>query len=202
MKEILKINKDFIDFRIKPYKQEAGVQIVIDAIIIIFVFVGLTSVGSPIYVQICISAVYISLEILLYYITLIRAITDRNKGELITERVRINKFRDDGAIAKNRVGESPLRFFYPKDASVERLKIEVIDELGEKKKLRTVMSFRRWLILATLERSYQIEWIDITYLKRSKIMIWVDIPESEYKKSSKKMQRRLEKEYRFINKLV
>ena len=202
MKEIIKINKDFIDFRIKPYKQEAGVQIVLDAILIIFVFVGSTLVGFPIYVPICISAVDFSLGILLYYITLIRAITDRNKGELITERVRINKSCDERTIAHNRAGESPLRFFYPKNESVSRHKIEVINELGEKKKLRAVMSFRRLLDLCTLKISYQIEWVDITYLKRSKILIWVDIPESEYKKSSKKMQRRLEKEYRFINKSV
>ena len=202
MAEMVKVNKDLIDFRIKPYKQEAEVQIVIDVSANIFVWVVLIFLNFPIYVPICISAVYFSLGILLYYITLIRAITDRNKGELITERVRINIFRDDGAIAKNRAGESPLRFFYPKNESVSRHKIEVINELGEKKKLRAVMSFRRLLTLCTLKRCYQIEWVDVTYLKSSKILIWVDIPESEYKKSSKKTQRRIQKEHRLINRLV
>ena len=191
-----------IDYRIRPYVQEAMIQVVMDVLIVLMLIV--ISVLAKFPLSICIPAVvlYMTLAVTLGYRVLILAQIDRHKKDVVTEIVTIKYFKEEMTwIAADRTGASYIRLFYPKNEKVGKKKITVIDEYGEKKKLRSVMSFKRVVDLMILGK-FQIECLEVMYLRRSKILLFVNPVDEIDKKLPKKTRKGIEKAIHYINRSI
>lgn len=191
-------NKKTVSFRIKPYVQEATLQIILDILIMAIISTVLVFAEFPLIA--CIAAVmgYFAIALILHYRVVIQAIIDKRKGDYITETVSINKFIHEYSFTGDRFGHGNIRFFYPKEMRVWKYKIDVINNYGDEKKLRSVMSFRRLLEFAVLDKQ-KIEHLQVTYLKRSKILIDVDLAEEIDKNTSRRNKAATKKAIHFIN---
>lgn len=192
------VNEKTISFRIEPYVKEATLQAGIDIIIMVLAATVLSVIKFPL--SICISIVtgYFAIALILHYRVVIQAIIDKRKGDYITETVSIKKFIDEYSFAGDSLGHSYIHFFYPKEMQVWKYKIKVISNHGEEKKLRSVMSCRRLIEFAVLDKQ-QIKHLQVTYLKRSKILIRVDLAEEIDKNTSRKKTPVTKKAIHFIN---
>lgn len=179
------VNEKTISFRLKPYIEEATLQIVLD-ILVVGVLLGVL-IFAKMSLLVCISIVmgYFSIALFFHYRTLIQAIMDKYKRDYTTEVVIIKSFNYEYSFAGDRFGHSYIRFFYPKDMQVCKYKIKIIGDSGEKKKLRSVMSLNRLLEFTMLDKQ-QIEYLQVTYLKRSKILLHVDLVDEPVKITGKK----------------
>ena len=187
-----------ISFRIKPYIQEATLQVVLDVIIIAIVLTVLIVANfSPL---VCISVVigYLVIVLTFHYKIVIQAIIDNRKKDYITEIIQVKKFSKEYSFSGDRLGHSNIHFFYPKDIQVSKYKIKVICNDGAAKELRSVMSFRRLLKFAVLDKQ-KIEYLQVTYLKRSKILIHINYAGDVDKIPSKRGKNIIEKSIHFIN---
>lgn len=192
------INEKIISFRIEPYIQEVTLQAVLDILVVAIVLTVMIFAEFP--VILCVSVVigYFAIALVLHYKVIIQAMTDKRKRDYITETVSVKSFINEFSFMGDRFGHSNIRYFYPKDMQVCRYKIKVLDNRGEEKKLRSVMSFRRSLQFAVLDKQ-QIDHLQVTYLKRSKILIHVEMPDEIDKISSSRKKNVVEKAIRFIN---
>lgn len=195
------VNKKKVSFRIVPYFQEAILQIILDIFIIVTISIIFTLLKFPIISLIFISVSYFAIVLFFHYRVIILALIDKRKGDYITETVSIKKFVDEFSFAGDRLGNSKIRFFYPKEMQVRKYKLNTISNYNEKKNLRSVMSFRRLVQFMVLDKQ-QIEYIQVTYLKRSKILIQVDLIEELDKNISRKKQEQINKSIHFINKSI
>ncbi len=198
---IIVVNEKTVSFRIKPYIQEATLQIILDILIMIIISTVLTIAKFPLIVSIAVVIGYFAIALVLHYRVVIQAIIDKRKEDYITETVSIKKFIDEYSFAGDRLGRSNLRFFYPKEMQVWKYKIKVLNNYGQEKKLRSVMSFRRLLQFSILDKQ-QIEQLQVTCLKRSKILIRVDLVEEIDKNTSKRKREAIEKAIDFINRSI
>ena len=189
------IKKKTVSFRIDPYIQEAIVQIVLDILVLIVMSMVLTFADFSIFVSIVADISYFAIALLLHYRVAIQALIDKKKEDYVTETVKIDKFTNEYSFIGDSTGNSYVRFFYPKEMHVGKHRIKIINDKGEKKKLRSVMSFRRIIDFIILKRDF--EYLQVTYLKRSKILLRVDLPDNT--KLSGKRKKQIEKALHFIN---
>ena len=191
-----------IGYRIQPYAQEAMIQVVIDVLIVLMLIV--ISVLAKFPLSICIPAVvlYITLAVTLGYRVLILAQIDRHKKDVVTEIVTIQQFKDEYTFfAADSFGYSYIRIFYPKDMHVKKYMVKVVNKNGEKKKLRSVMSFNRLLSFVCFNQ-HQIERLEVMYLRRSKILLFVNPVDEIDKKLPKKTRKGIEKAIHYINRSI
>lgn len=186
-----------VDYRIEPYIQETVLQLVVDIVVLAISVIVSVFAKIPWFICLIFLVGYVVVALFLHYKVVIEAITDKRKKDSITETVRVVSFVSEFSFAGDSLGHSNIRFFYPKEIHVCKYKIKVIDSRGEEKKLRSVMSFRRSLQFALLEKQ-QIAYLKVTYLKRSKILIGVELVE-ELNTKSKKKKEMVEKALRYIN---
>ena len=168
------VKEKTIDFRINPYIQETSVQIVLDVLVLITVFVVLMLAKFSLLVCIAVAIGYFILALLFHYRVIIQALKDKKKQDYITEIVSVKGFKEEFSFIGDRLGHSYIRFFYPKDMRVCKYKIKVISDNGEEKKLRSVISSKRLLEFMMLDKQ-QIEILQVTYLKNSKILLHIDL---------------------------
>ena len=168
------VKEKTIDFRINPYIQETSVQIVLDVLILITIFMVLMLAKFSLLVCIAVAIGYFILALLFHYRVIIQALKDKKKQDYITEIVSVKGFKEEFSFIGDRLGHSYIRFFYPKDMRVCKYKIKVISDNGEEKKLRSVISSKRLLEFMMLDKQ-QIEILQVTYLKNSKILLHIDL---------------------------
>ena len=197
------VNEKIIRFRIRPYIQEAILQMILDLLVIILVLTVLLYAEFPLIACIAVVVCYCAVELVVYYRVMIQAIIDKRKKDYISEVVNIKKFTNEFSFAGDRTGNSYLRCFYPKEMCVGKHKIIVIGDDGKEKKLRSVMSLGRLLKFVVLD-SQQIEQLQVTYLKRSRILISVDIPKDIDTNTNRKRKEAnmIDKAVRFINREI
>lgn len=192
------VNEKTIDFRMRPYIQESGLQAGIDILVMIVSSVVLSVVAFPPAIIICIVVGYFTIAVILHYRVLIQAFIDRRKGDFITETVSVTCFKEEYSFAGDWLGQSYIHVFYPKELHVQKCIMKVVNHCDEEKKLRSVMSFRRLLNFSILDKQ-QIQHVQVTYLKRSKILLWCSLIEEPDKTITQKKKRELKKVMHFIN---
>ncbi len=192
------VNEKIVHYRTEPYLREAGIQIWLDVLIVIFISFLLIGIKCPPIPAVLIIATYISVTVAFYYRLVIQVLADKRTMDSVTEVVSIHSISEELSLAGNRTGHSYIRSFYPRDEMVDRCKIKVITDKGEKKKLRAVMSFRRQIKFLLLERN-EIKVLQVTYLRRSKILIGIALTEELPKNTKRKDRQIIEKALRFIN---
>lgn len=193
------VNERQVKFRVKPYFQEAMLQFFVDILVTITLFAVFLIVGFPLDIVIVTTVVYLAIAIPIHYTTICKAIIDRQKKEYITEVLQIERFINEFSLLGDRLGHSNLRFFYPTAMQVDKYRIKTITSCGENKTLRSVLSFKRLLEFAVLEKK-EARYFKVTYLKRSKILLTVDLVEPVQLK--KKQQREILKALDIINKSI
>ncbi len=192
------VNEKTISFRIKPYAQESTLQAGIDIIVVVLTATVLSVVKFPLSICISVATGYFAIALALHYRVLIQAFIDKRKGDFITETVSVKHFAEEYSFAGDWLGHSYIRIFYPKEMQVGKYRAKVVNNHGEEKKLRAVMSFRRLLQFSILDKQ-QIEHLQVVYLKRSKILIWCDLIEETDKKLSRRKKEAVKKTIHFIN---
>ena len=194
------INDMTIKSKIKPYIEEATIQMLIDILVILFVSVVLIVAKMPSFVCIMIPVCYFAIALFFHYRVAIQAIVDKRKNNYTTEIISIKSIDEEYSFAGDRLGHSYIRYLYPKDMNVWKCKIKVVDKNGEQKKLRAVMSSKQSLKFMVLETE-KIEYLQITYLKRSKILLYVDLAEEPVQFTGKR-KKVIEKAIHCINALI
>ncbi len=190
-----------IKSKIKPYIEEATIQMVIDILAILFVSVVLIVAKMPSFVCIMIPVCYFAIALFFHYRIAIHAITDKRKKNYTTEIVSVKSIDEEYSFATaDRLGHSYIRHLYPKDMNVWKCKIKVVDKNGEQKKLRAVMSFKQSLKFMVLETE-KIENLQVTYLKNSKILLHIDLVEEPVQFTGKR-KKVIEKAVHCINALI
>ena len=192
------VNEKTINFRMNPYVKEAKLQAAIDIIVMVLAASVLFVAKFPLIVCISVAIGYLVLAFILHYRVLIQAYADKRKGDFITETVSIKCFAEEHSFAGNSLGHSYISAFYPKEMHVQKCRVTVVNDQGEEKKLRSVMSFRRLLQFSILDKQ-QVEHLQIIYLKRSKILLWCNLIEETDKKFSKRKKEAINKATHFIN---
>jgi hypothetical protein len=190
-----------VKFRIQPYIQEVSLQIIIDMIAVALVTVVFVVAEFPVIAYVLIDLVYFIVAVILHYKVLIQAIIDKNKRDYVTEKISIKQFNGEYSFAGDRLGYSYIRIFYPKEMQVGKYKLKVINDKGEEKKLRAVMSLKRTLEFIVFDKN-EIEYLNVTYLRKSKIIICFDLIEDIDKIPSKRKRVEIEKAINYINKAI
>ena len=193
----MKVNQKAVRFRIEPYIQETAVQAAIDILVLAIVVLVFAIAKFPLIAYVAVIMGYLIMALIFHYRVTILAVIDECKSDYITETVRIKSYNEEYSFSGDRLGHSYIRFFYPKEMGVMKHKIQVVNNLGEEKKLRSVMSTRRRIQFADLERQ-QVEQLQVTYLRRSKILVGIDLKEQVNGTNSKRKDV-IEKAVRCIN---
>lgn len=194
----MRIPERIIEFRVHPYMQEASVQIMVDTLLIALAFGVMYFAGFSLIVYLALFLIYGTVALTLHYRVAIQAIIDKRKGDYITETVNVVQFNLEFSFAGNSLGESYARLFYPREMDVHRHKIKIICNDGQKKKIRSFMSYRRVLKFIFLDPE-QKEQLQVSYLRRSKILLRVELSKELDKKTSRKKRHEIEKAIRYIN---
>ena len=197
----MKVTDEIVKFRIQPYIKEVSLQFIIDLIVIVLVTVVFVIAKFPAIACILVDLLYFTVAVIFHYKTLIQAISDKNKRDYVTEKISIKQFKEEYSFAGDRLGHSYIRFFYPKEMRVGKYKLKVINDKGEEKKLRAVMSLKRTLEFIVFDKN-EIEYLNVTYLRKSKIIICFDLIEDIDKIPSKRKRAEIEKAINYINKAI
>lgn len=197
----MKVTDKIVKFRIQPYKQEVSLQFIIDLIVSVLVTVVFVVADIPVVACVLFDLLYFTVAVIFHYKTLIQAILDKSKRDFVTEKIRIKQFKEEYSFAGDRLGHSYIRIFYPKEMHVGKYKLKVINDKGEEKKLRAVMSFKRTLEFIVFDKN-EIEYLNVTYLRKSKIIICFDLIEDIDKIPSKRKRAEIEKAINYINKAI
>lgn len=197
----MKATDKIVKFRIQPYIQEVSLQFIIDLIVIVLVTVVFVIAKFPAIACILVDLLYFTVAVIFHYKTLIQAISDKNKRDYVTEKISIKQFKEEYSFAGDCLGHSYIRIFYPKEMHVGKYKLKVINDKGEEKKLRAVMSFKQTLRFIDFDKN-EIEYLNVTYLRKSKIIICFDLIEDIYKIPSKRKRAEIEKAINYINKAI
>ena len=197
----MKVTDKIVKFRIQPYKQEVSLQFIIDLIVSVLATVVFVVADFPVVACVLFDLLYFTVAVIFHYKTLIQAILDKSKRDYATEKIRIKQFKEEYSFAGDRLGHSYIRFFYPKEMHVGKYKLKVINDKGEEKKLRAVMSFKRSLEFIVFDKN-EIEYLNVTYLRKSKIIICFDLIEDIDKIPSKRRRAEIEKAINYINKAI
>lgn len=192
------VNEKTISFRMKPYVQESALQAGIDIIVMVLTATVLSVVKFPLSIWISAIAGYFAIALAFHYRVLIQAFIDKRKGDYVTETISVKRFTEEYSLAGDWLGHSYIHIFYPKEMLVGKFKVKVVDNHGNEKTLRSVISFNRLLEFSILDKQ-QIDQLQVVYLRRSKILIRCDLLEETDKKLSRKRKKVIEKAIRFIN---
>lgn len=174
------------------------VQIGIDIIAMVLAVTVLSVVEFSLSVCIAVAVGYSVIAMVFHYRVLIQALRDKHNGDFITETVKVKSIIEESSIVGDWLGHSYICKFYPKEKQVQKHIVKVVNEHGEENKLRAVMSVRRVLQFAVLNK-HQIEHLQVTYLKRSRILIWCDLLEETDKELGNKKKETIKKAIHFIN---
>lgn len=197
----MKVTDNVVNYRIGPYTQEATLQLLLDFIVVALVTVVFIIAGFPAIACILVDLLYLIIAVIFHYKTLIQAILDKNKRDYVTEKISIKQFSEEYSFAGDRLGHSYIRFFYPKKMQVGKYKLKVINDKGEEKKLRAVMSLKRTLKFIVFDKN-EIEYLNVTYLRKSKIIICFDLIEDIDKIPSKRKRAEIDKAINCINNAI
>ncbi len=197
----MKVTDKIVKFRIQPYIQEVSLQFIIDLIVSVLATVVFVVADFPVVACVLFDLLYFTVAVIFHYKTLIQAILDKSKRDFVTEKIRIKQFKEEYSFAGDRLGHSYIRIFYPKEMHVGKYKLKVINDKGEEKKLRAVMSFKRTLEFIVFDKN-EIEYLNVTYLRKSKIIICFDLIEDIDKIPSKRKRAEIEKAINYINKAI
>lgn len=197
----MKITGKFIQFRIEPYIKECILQFTFDLLVVFLITVLFIVVEFPDIALFAVVSVYLIIALFFHYRVAIQALIDKNKKDYITEKINIKQFKEESSFAGDRLGHSYIRIFYPKEMHVGKYKLKVINDKGEEKKLRAVMSFKRTLEFIVFDKN-EIEYLNVTYLRKSKIIICFDLIEDIDKIPSKRKRAEIEKAINYINKAI
>ncbi len=197
----MKVTDKIVKFRIQPYIKEVSLQFLIDLIVIVLVTVLFVIAKFPAIACVLVDLLYFIFAVIFHYKTLIQAFLDKNKRDYVTEKISIKQFKEEYSFAGDRLGHSYIRIFYPKEMQVGKYKLKVINDRGEEKKLRAVMSFKRTLEFIVFDKN-EIEYLNVTYLRKSKIIICFDLIEDIDKIPSKRKRVEIEKAINYINKAI
>lgn len=197
----MKVTDKIVKFRIQPYIQEVSLQFIIDLIVSVLVTVVFVVADFPVVVCVLFDLLYFTVAVIFHYKTLILAILDKSKRDFVTEKISIKQFKEEYSFAGDRLGHSYIRIFYPKEKHVGKYKLKVINDKGEEKKLRAVMSFKRTLKFIVFDKN-EIEYLKVTYLRKSKIIICFDLIEDIDKIPSKRKRAEIENAINYINKAI
>ncbi len=192
------VSKRIVELRLEPYIKEACMTIFLEAIVVSMVLLLLYFAKFPFIVYAVFVVGFIAVTLLLNYRVIIQALIDKRKEDYVTEIFTVKQFNDEFSFNGNRTGNSYIRYLYPKDLHVSKMKIKVINDRGEEKKIRAVISFRQLLNFVILD-DHQIKHLKITYLRRSGILINVDSVDDINQIASKKKQRVIQKALHCIN---
>ncbi len=197
----MKVTDRIIKFRIKPYVQETILQFIIDVFVLGLVTVIFVIAELPANACVLVDLLYLIFAVIFHYNTLIQAISDKKKRDYITEKISVKQFYKEYSFAGDRLGHSYIRFFYPKDMQVGKYVLKIINENGEEKKLRAVMSLKRTLKFIVFDKN-EIEYLNVTYLRKSKIIICFDLIEDIDIIPSKRKRAEIEKAINYINNAI
>ncbi len=199
----MKITDKIIKYRIEPYINESMLQLAIDLFVIILITIVFIIIDFSVVTVILVNLAYLIIALFFHYRVTIQAIIDKKNNDFVTETICIKKkqFSEEYSFAGDRLGQSHIRLFYPKEMHVDRYKLKVINNKGEEKKLRAVMSFKRTLKFIVFDKN-EIEYMNVTYLRKSKIIICFDFIEDIDKIPSKRKRTELEKAINFINNAI
>ena len=197
----MKVTDKIVKFRIQPYIQEVSLQFIIDLIVSVLVTVVFVVADFPVVVCVLFDLLYFTVAVIFHYKTLIQANSDKNKRDFVTEKISIKQFKEEYSFTGDRLGHSYIRIFYPKEMHVGKYKLKVINDKGEEKKLRSVMSFKRTLKFIVFDKN-EIEYLNVTYLRKSKIIICFDLIEDIDKIPSKRKRAEIENAINYINKAI
>ena len=190
------VNEKVINFRIEPYIQEITVLMIWDVLVTFILFTMFLIWKTSLFLIVSIMIAYIGWALFFHYRVVIQATIDKKKGDYVTEVVSTKKVGNEFTLATDHWGYS---LFYPKKMHVCKHKIEIINDQGEKKKLRSVMSFVRSIQFVTFDYKPRIERFQVTYLRRSKILLHVALIEEECKHIRPKERRKIDKTIHSIN---
>lgn len=197
----MKVTDKIVKFRIQPYIQEVSLHFIIDLIVSVLATVVFVVADFPVVACVLFDLLYFTVAVIFHYKTLIQAILDKSKRDFVTEKIRIKQFKEEYSFEGDRLGHSHIRIFYPKEMHVGKYKLKVINDKGEEKKLRAVMSFKRTLEFIVFDKN-EIEYLNVTYLRKSKIIICFDLIEDIDKIPSKRKRAEIEKAINYINKAI
>lgn len=195
----MKVTDKMLRAALKPYIGEAQTQLIIDASVIILIILVFTLIKLPVISTVVSVLLYMLAAVIFHYGIIIRAITDKIKGDYVTEKMSIPQFYEEYSFAGDRKGHSHIRSLYPKEKDVQKYKMKATNENGEEIKLRAVMSYRRKDSVFVLYYYNNIEFLNVTYLKRSKILLCVGLTQDIEKTVTKRKKQEIEKALRHIN---
>lgn len=197
----MKITDKIVNYRIAPYTNEATLQIVLDFIVVTLVTVVFVIAKISVIACVAVDLLYLIIAVIFHYKTLIQALLDKNKRDFVTEKISVMRFKEEFSFAGDRFGYSYIRIFYPKKMQVGKYKLKVVNDKGEEKKLRAVMSLKRTLEFVVLDKN-EIDYLNVTYLRKSKIIICFDLIEDIDKIPSKRKKDEIEKSINYINNAI
>ena len=121
------VTDKLVNFRVKPYIQEASLQFIIDTIVIIFVTVVFVIADFPVIACVFVDLIYMIAVGILHYRVLVQAIIDKNKGDYVTDIISIKQIKEEYSFAGDRLGHSNIHLFYPKEIQVGKYKLCAIN---------------------------------------------------------------------------
>lgn len=173
---------------------------ILDIVALVLIWVFLYFTEFPFIAYIIFTSGYIAITLLLNYRVIIKALIDKRNKDYVTEIIKFVKFKEEYSFNGDNTGQIKMHFLYP-NSFISKVKIKVINDHGEEKKLRSVISLKQSIELSILE-DHQIEYFKVTYLRNSKIIINIDLVDDINKIASKKKQKIIQKALHCINSSV
>ena len=199
----MKTTDRIIKYRIEPYIKENIIQIILDLIVVVFITILFIYIDISVIGVVLIDIAYLIIELFINYRITIQALIDKKNNDIVTETICIEqrRFYKETSFGADRLGNSYIRFFYPKEMQISKYKLKVITDKGEKRSLRGIMSFRRSFRFYVFDDN-NIDYLNVTYLRKSKIIICFDLIDDIDKIKSKRKKAEIEKAINFINNAI
>lgn len=179
---------------IKGYYYDSLFTLVIDFLVIlafvVFYVVGNEIEGLGVFIVI-VSAIYILFSLVLQHRNNILLFIDCKKSDVESVKVKVLKSKEELAW-NGHLWHSPISYFYPKEMSVGKRKIEVELSDGKRMYIRTLMSAKRSKLFWESILNEENTEFQVKFFKRSKVLIEIIEPECKDKK-------RFEQIYKFNN---
>lgn len=179
---------------IKAYYHDSLFTFVLDVIVLLVLLtvyiLGSDVKGMSIFIVV-VAIIYILFSILLQHRNNILLFIDNRKGDVETVKVKVLKSKEELAW-NGHLWHSPISYFYPKEMSVGKRKIEVELSDGKRMYIRTLMSAKRSKLFWESILNEENTEFQVKFFKRSKVLIEITEPECKDKK-------RFEQIYKFNN---
>lgn len=178
----------------KAIWREAILSFTIDFIIwscawLIFTLIGIDNTAKKYFL--IITVLYFVLSAVLNYRIAFLSLIDSVKKNIVKKSVKIIDFKVESSWS-GRLWHSNVSLFYPKNKMVDKFKLYYIDENGERKFVRTILSIeKREMIYKLFLNNQNNIYVDISYLKNSKILLSFDL--SSEKQNDKNFEKTIYK---------